>query len=154
MSNALATRANLFRRTLTPDPLCSFCHLYPETIEHVLLSCPWAVQVWFCHPLGYLPNLQQISSLDNWLLDLTFPPSLLKKYISEVYTHICFILWNIWKHRCHCVFNNVSPNPMVVAFQAFDASTEFLFQGNLAPICSLPQSFDDHMSLIPHWSPL
>lgn len=39
--NALPTKDNLYRRRISPDPLCPLCHTHqPETIEHLFLLCP------------------------------------------------------------------------------------------------------------------
>ena len=124
-SNFLATRANLFHRKLTLDPLCPFCHIYPETIEHVLLACPWSQKCWFIHPLHYRPPLQQLTTLGNWL-SFQMIPSSTPFSKTNAYTHFAFLLWNIWKTRCSCVFNDIIPNPALVASQAFLASSEFL----------------------------
>lgn len=41
VSNALATKDNIFFRHLAPSPLCPFCHNFPETTEHLLFTYEW-----------------------------------------------------------------------------------------------------------------
>ncbi|CAL8988754.1 unnamed protein product [Prunus brigantina] len=41
ITGSIPTGANLFRRKLSPSPLCRLCGLFPETVEHMLLLCPW-----------------------------------------------------------------------------------------------------------------
>jgi hypothetical protein len=43
-SNALATKANLFRRKITEDPLCG---VQAETTGHILWGCSAANQAFF-----------------------------------------------------------------------------------------------------------
>ena len=42
----LATRENLHRRKITPDPLCPICGREAETVGHILWSCGSAKDVW------------------------------------------------------------------------------------------------------------
>ncbi|XP_040372300.1 uncharacterized protein LOC112166037 [Rosa chinensis] len=137
VSNVLATKQNLFRRHLGRSPLCPFCSEFPESVEHLLLSCPWVVQTWFLHPLGYRIPLQSLTSFDQWLSTLLIPlHSELSR--SVVLTHISFLLWHIWKHRCDCIFNYKVPNPTLVATRAFVASSEFLTSRTLSLTCNRP----------------
>ncbi|KAH0996800.1 hypothetical protein GBA52_020664 [Prunus armeniaca] len=57
--------ANLFKRKLSLSPICRLCGLFPETVKHMLLLCPWTRAVWFCSPFGYSPDLATISTLDS-----------------------------------------------------------------------------------------
>lgn len=70
LSNAIPTYLNLFRRKLIRSPLCPICHNFEESIEHILLLCPWVTAVWFGSPLGYRISNSSITTLDNWLLDI------------------------------------------------------------------------------------
>lgn len=42
----LPTKHNLFRRQIAPDPLCPVCLTEPETLAHILWSCPSSIAVW------------------------------------------------------------------------------------------------------------
>ncbi|XP_062024556.1 uncharacterized protein LOC133740634 [Rosa rugosa] len=64
--NILATKAALFKRHITQSPICPICNLYPESVEHVLFTCPWVVAAWFAHPVGYKVPMQAITSVDDW----------------------------------------------------------------------------------------
>jgi hypothetical protein len=44
--NVLPTKANLFCRKVTEDPLCPLCDTEVETIGHILWSCPAAKVTW------------------------------------------------------------------------------------------------------------
>ena len=45
-NNYLPTRNNLCRRKAQIEATCEFCQWEPETISHVLWSCPFARNVW------------------------------------------------------------------------------------------------------------
>jgi hypothetical protein len=45
-TNILPTKENLNKRGIASDPLCPVCGLVPETMGHVLWSCPAAKDVW------------------------------------------------------------------------------------------------------------
>ena len=45
-SDILPTRANLFRRKIPIDPLCTVCGQVDETMTHALWECPLARNVW------------------------------------------------------------------------------------------------------------
>lgn len=68
--NALPSKANLFHRHISADPICSVCvNQTPETLEHLFLLCPWTSTVW-CHPrvrIHILPT--QINCIEAWLAD-------------------------------------------------------------------------------------
>jgi hypothetical protein len=45
-SEALPTKANLYRRCVLPDHQCPLCENQSESIFHILWSCPSSVTVW------------------------------------------------------------------------------------------------------------
>ena len=45
-TDILPTRANLYRRKIPIDPLCSICKQTDETVEHAIWECPLASNVW------------------------------------------------------------------------------------------------------------
>lgn len=53
-SNAIATRENLFKRNCSPSPLCQICNSQVESVDHLLLECPWTKPVWFGSSFGSL----------------------------------------------------------------------------------------------------
>ncbi|KAM1493822.1 hypothetical protein TB1_024908 [Malus domestica] len=47
---AIATRENLFRIRCADNPCCPICLDHSESVEHLLLLCPWVQPVWFGGP--------------------------------------------------------------------------------------------------------
>ncbi|KAM2332167.1 hypothetical protein ACFX1X_022757 [Malus domestica] len=53
LHRALATMAELFKRRSAPTSACPLCLQQDETIEHLLLLCPWVEAVWFGGQFNY-----------------------------------------------------------------------------------------------------
>ena len=45
-SNCLHTRDNLHRRRMKVEPTCESCRQQPETVSHLLWTCPFGRNVW------------------------------------------------------------------------------------------------------------
>lgn len=114
ISNALATKWNLWKRHLTRDPICSLCGNFEETIEHVLLLCPWTQGVWFGSHLGYRHSPQLITALDSWLTNIMDNRSRNKYIRKDLLNSIAIICWEIWKERCYVQFHGGIPNPVSI----------------------------------------
>lgn len=67
LHRALATMAELFKRRSAPTSACPLCLQHDETIEHLLLLCPWVEAVWFGGQLNYQVNRSNITSFSVWL---------------------------------------------------------------------------------------
>ncbi|KAM2360290.1 hypothetical protein ACFXTH_002702 [Malus domestica] len=64
----IATHANLFKKKCAPSPVCPICNEYEETVEHLLLMCPWVEPVWFRSPLGYKIDRCSVTNINAWLV--------------------------------------------------------------------------------------
>ena len=79
LNNALATRKNLFKWSLSDSPFCSLC-LHPETLQHVVSSCRSYLEdgryTWR-HNSVLLFISKSFSLIQHCLVytDLPFPPS-------------------------------------------------------------------------------
>ncbi|PRQ19970.1 putative ribonuclease H-like domain, reverse transcriptase zinc-binding domain-containing protein [Rosa chinensis] len=147
--NILSTKANLFHRHIARSPLCPICNLFPETIEHVLFTCPWSAASWFAHMFSYKIPFNQLPTFDSWLSHLSSLP-----LSSEFYTHISFLPWRIWKQRCLSVFKHQPPNPIHVAHSAASAAQEFLdARSSPHPPPSHTPSDTSPPHISPRWSP-
>ncbi|KAI5351195.1 hypothetical protein L3X38_004086 [Prunus dulcis] len=67
VSNILPSFLNLHKRRLSSSHLCPICLESPESIEHMLVLCPWTAYVRFGSAIGYRMDLQNFTSLDRWL---------------------------------------------------------------------------------------
>ncbi|KAM1344989.1 hypothetical protein PS2_034172 [Malus domestica] len=70
--NGLPTHAALFKRRVSPSPLCPIFHCDDETIEHLFLRCSWVQAIWFGGALTYRVDGASIQSWVLWLQAVLF----------------------------------------------------------------------------------
>lgn len=61
ITGSLSTATRLITRNVNMDPICQWCCLDEESINHVLFLCPHAQNIWRCSSIPSL-NLQQPSA--------------------------------------------------------------------------------------------
>nr|XP_011470238.1 PREDICTED: uncharacterized protein LOC101299129 [Fragaria vesca subsp. vesca] len=109
-TNSLPTMKNLFSKRIAPSPMCPFCLLYEESIEHLLLQCSWTAGVWFRLPISYKVDPALITTFDDWFYGVC---GLLKQNSRAWEILSCwvsFALWNIWKEMCTFLYEHRDPN--------------------------------------------
>nr|BAJ96734.1 predicted protein [Hordeum vulgare subsp. vulgare] len=130
---------------LTHHPRCLLCDQEPETMQHLLLTCPFAKQTWH-GIMSWLrlpaPVPDQDATLQDWWLrarDAT--PPLLRKALASV---ALLVPWMIWKHRNACVFDHVTPSLVELAAAIQDESRSWAKAGAKGLRVTLPSSWDVH----------
>jgi hypothetical protein len=100
----LPTNERRFRHRLSDSAMCPSCAL-PEDVDHLLLSCHRAREVW---------RFFQMDFADQAPFSLT---DLLRSSFSsfEASTITTAIAWNIWKRRNSLVFNSVDETLHVIS---------------------------------------
>ena len=95
------------KKVISPDMnICSFCNNSPETLDHVLLSCPfpWAMWINIAENLGLrLVIHQNFRLFYEWWMCRRYPNTLRKKF------HILAFFataWSLWSTRNMVVFQN------------------------------------------------
>lgn len=89
--------------------LCVFCTADSETVNHVLISCPFAWKVWsamllWWHVVGALPK-----SVDGVLL--WWEGQCVRSQERKIWRGVpLVVLWSIWQHRNAIVFKASAPN--------------------------------------------
>ncbi|XP_059446463.1 uncharacterized protein LOC132178010 [Corylus avellana] len=115
--NALATKANLFRRKINEDPLCPNCGVESKTIGHVLWDCPTVQIVW-----SMCGKIQKRRIMhDNFVIIVEELCHYLDKEEMEV---MVVVARSIWLRRNALVHGKkVSPSNVVVknAIESFEA---------------------------------
>ncbi|CAL9020184.1 unnamed protein product [Prunus brigantina] len=154
LSCSLSTRLSLFRRKIVSNPICPICECYEESIEHILFLYPWTQLVWFGSELSYRIDHQGITCLHRWLEGILLIPGITKADHNHCLSLISFICWEIWKTRCHFVFEGTTLDPSRVIVSAREACTEFVgaiaFDGELMATQALPTN---SISRRTRWSP-
>jgi hypothetical protein len=101
----------LAKRNLPHPEACPFCDQEDETINHLLVGCVFARQVWFLvfqHlRLLHLAPQPTVTRFSGWWKSSTSAvPNDMRKGLNSL---IILVAWEIWKHRNACVFDNRRP---------------------------------------------
>lgn len=96
----LLTKDNLAKRNWSGCKQCCFCGL-EETIQHLLISCPYARLVWrIVHVSFNLPPPTNVTNMfGNWLNGVD------KKLKAQIRVRVSAFCWAIWNCRNDIVFN-------------------------------------------------
>lgn len=120
--NAIATKEALFKRRCGSSSVCPLCGLCDETVEHAILLCEWAKNVWFCCPLALRIDPVMISSFHSWCEEWMGKVFKGDELAGCMFAYGC---WLIWKGRYEAVFEGGSIDPVVVGRRIFSAAVEF-----------------------------
>ncbi|KAF7821130.1 reverse transcriptase [Senna tora] len=121
--SALPTREALFSRKCSSSPLCQICGLMPETIEHCLLWCSWAREVWENAPFSLAIDNFVVKRFDLWIADLLRGVDGSVDSIMEV---VAFICWEVWKYRCDFIFKGCAVDSYACYSRAVKSAFECL----------------------------
>jgi hypothetical protein len=109
--NRCWTADRLRRRRLQCNQCCPLCDQAPETLQHILIACPFSKEVWHeilhwlripCQPPNNEPTLN-----DWWLTARQTTPKVMRKGLATA-THLT--AWMIWKQRNSCTFEGEQPS--------------------------------------------
>ncbi|XP_074289029.1 uncharacterized protein LOC141614172 [Silene latifolia] len=107
-TNILAVRSNLAHRHYVQDPLCELCKEENETVNHALLECGWAKNLWadsVFFPLLSLAPAESFTKRLAWMLQ-NLDKAARGKFLA--------MLWAIWYMRNLRVFDSETTQPSVV----------------------------------------
>ncbi|XP_043698530.1 uncharacterized protein LOC122649300 [Telopea speciosissima] len=110
-STSIATGEGLLKQNIKIDPTCPRCGAL-ETVDHLLLDCPFARSEWFGSMLSFIPPpspklhlfIQQWNGLRSYD----------KKTRKEALGLAAFICWALRKARNESLFNGVRQGPLEV----------------------------------------
>uniref|UniRef100_A0A7N2N2W0 Reverse transcriptase zinc-binding domain-containing protein n=2 Tax=Quercus lobata TaxID=97700 RepID=A0A7N2N2W0_QUELO len=104
----LPTRANLLRRKIQVDPICTFCGQHDETTVHILWECPLARNVWAL----VRGKLQKCSAdASNFYLLVRHLVDRLDSKELETWAMLSWALWNA-RNRYH--FESLHSHPTAI----------------------------------------
>ena len=106
------TADRLSRKGLPHPEHCLLCNQEEETVNHLLLHCMFARQVWFIvlHGLGLQALAPQSveNPFDDWWENVNSRvDGQVKKGLNSI---IIMVAWSLWNHDNRCVFDGVQPN--------------------------------------------
>ncbi|OMO49773.1 hypothetical protein COLO4_38392 [Corchorus olitorius] len=124
--HALATNEELWKRKCKDEPICVLCGEDVESVEHLILLCPWTRQVWWQGCFGLKICKERVRTIDQWLLEVFMEVSKLSKEAESLKTTIAYTCWVIWNSRCRAVMEHkeVSGDKVIQWIQS--AVSEFL----------------------------
>lgn len=110
------------KRGLPHPAQCPLCDQGEEDIQHLLVGCVFARQIWFhllqLVGLAHLAPQPEGTSFDcRWEKIDQIGVGDLKKGIN---TLIILGSWSLWRHRNDCVFNNAAPSLAAVLIMIKD----------------------------------
>lgn len=110
--DCLPSGVQLHRRHVPTSDLCCFCGR-TESIEHSLLFCPFAYEVWSHVKQSFDIKLwrSQFSSPRQWLFDFLTHSSDLMATVMAV------TIWHVWEARSSTRNNEDEPHPVRTAFK-------------------------------------
>ncbi|XP_026430915.1 uncharacterized protein LOC113328036 [Papaver somniferum] len=115
--NILPTGSKLARFNHTHDDRCKSCNSgVSETLEHMLLHCQFAKNVWSnIHVVSssVLQDSDTNISIKEWIYKW-----LTSKTLQDKSSIVLTVAWCIWKDRCSKVFDNIHLNPQITARNA------------------------------------
>jgi hypothetical protein len=121
----------LARRSLDHPDKCPLCDQEDETVQHILVSCVFARQVWV--QILSLVGLQHLSPIlgegifqEWWRLAERRVSAVMKKGFN---TLVVLVAWWIWKHRNSCVFDGASPSVARIVQDIRDEAGQWCLAG-------------------------
>ncbi|KAL0857920.1 hypothetical protein Bca101_063074 [Brassica carinata] len=107
LNSALPVAELLIRRGMEVSPACKVCGEL-ETIDHVLIHCPFAQKTWELSPIFYTGSHDQTFPLTSLQQMLTIMPKVLNLPPSGVTCSPLspWILWNLWTARNKRLFED------------------------------------------------
>lgn len=113
------TADRLARRALPHPTSCPFCDQDLETIDHILMGCVFAREVWFLvlHLLGFSrlePTPRDTAFQDWWRKAAKRSGREARRGINSL---IILVAWLLWKYRNRCVFDGERPRSSVLLKQ-------------------------------------
>jgi hypothetical protein len=109
--NRCWTADKLEKRGMDHPEQCPLCDQQAETINHLLVSCVFARQVWavLLQPVGMLELVTQMTEVfeDWWRTSTLRVQGQKRKGFNSLVVLGALV---IWKHRNLCVFNGAAPS--------------------------------------------
>ena len=103
------TSVRLTRHGLPHQAACPMCDQHQESMQHLMLECSFANQIWLA--VGRLANKEVVQhrygeSLEQWCLRQEDGSANRRAHRAKC----LLVMWTIWKHRNDVVFNGATPS--------------------------------------------
>ncbi|XP_043689312.1 uncharacterized protein LOC122640225 [Telopea speciosissima] len=124
-AQGIATGEGLRKRQIPIDPSCKRCGVEVETIDRILLDCPFARATWFGSNLSFVVPAEGSPKISPFLHHwnrFQFPS---KEKSKEIFSFASFVCWFLWLARNKLIFKGTVSPPVEVASKAERAWFEF-----------------------------
>ncbi|XP_026428545.1 uncharacterized protein LOC113324441 [Papaver somniferum] len=91
---------------------CAVCQQGIETTSHILKDCHFSKAILLATPGESRSAQTNNNSIADWIESWFEDP--VNQLVENWTVKMSNTLWEIWKARCKCVFENVKPNPISV----------------------------------------
>lgn len=110
------TTDNLSRKSWPCNETCSLCDQEPETIQHIMVHCAFAKQVWhevclWQHMDIILPHHTDMDLITWWDHQLSNEATSRLRKTASI---IIYTWWNLWKERNRRIFQQQAKQPRQV----------------------------------------
>jgi hypothetical protein len=115
LQNRLWTADRLSNRGWTHDDKCCLCQQILENVDHLLLRCPFSLEVWSKFSNTHQNIVQAVitaADLNDWWRTLNAGP---KADVVKDVTMAGYVAWNIWKERNQRIFQDKRASAISVA---------------------------------------
>ncbi|XP_026443079.1 uncharacterized protein LOC113342926 [Papaver somniferum] len=147
--NILPVAARFQRIAWVSNPNCVMRDNATETVEHLLLHCPFSREVWFGVALSIFQDANAYRSISEWILSWVEKDNLVCSKKKELINLVVITMWHIWKTRCVKVFDGKHLHPRSVVKQIFT----FSHQNNICINTGYNRDRQESRDLTPqHWS--
>ncbi|XP_072090431.1 uncharacterized protein [Arachis hypogaea] len=124
--NKASTSQNLREHKSAITPRCSICQEEDETIEHVLLLCPWTRAVWFGSSLQIVPTAYNVRYFEKWMMNtIEKIKNETGKEHDKILCNLGCVCWCIWKTRNQHIFQQTKVNPENVIIYSEHLAVEY-----------------------------
>ncbi|XP_043687844.1 uncharacterized protein LOC122639071 [Telopea speciosissima] len=103
--NVVASADCLSSRNIPIDPLCSRCGKEKDSVDHIMLHCPYAKAIWFGSSLSHRISNNPSLLIHEWLQHWQNLALQDKNAARESFSKCSFLCWHIWLVRKDFVFS-------------------------------------------------
>ncbi|KAJ4957272.1 hypothetical protein NE237_014055 [Protea cynaroides] len=118
LRQAIASPENLQGRHISVALRCRRCGSAIETIDHILLTCPFARAAWLGTHMAFTIPEGDNFQLHQWLLTLSRSPYESKSQRRKVFSFVSFMCWTLWTTRNALYFEGKAGSLMEIIIKA------------------------------------
>nr|XP_027103028.1 uncharacterized protein LOC113724320 [Coffea arabica] len=124
INNGIPTKAQIFHRTRRGESICCGCGEKEESIEHILLQCKIAKEIWKFALVNWDGLEDQTGCFKQWWTSMMMQARTRQGGEDHIALTVN-VLWQIWKARNTRIFNSAQQHPFKVSEKATQEWKEY-----------------------------